>query len=158
MQFSAVQAQNQQASTNSQEVNLTFEINDVKDFLNEGWIRGSEMVHCRGLRFGVDLKVSYFNSVKHLSAFLHMPWDQDDYRYRLKTSYDITLVNLLGKGDKTDHSDHTFGPGNTNIYGNKAFIPLTQLIDPSNGWVVNDSLQVKLHLKCGQLYRALRQY
>lgn len=139
---------------NRAEANFTFELNDVMSFLNSRNYRGSEFFFCRSMRFFIDLKYWVWEGVPHLAVFLVRFNPSDSYYYKMRTEFELRLVNWLGKEDHVLETKNEYIKNTPEGHGSKAFIPINDLLWPSNGWVKDDKLKLKVHLKCGPFYRS----
>lgn len=139
---------------NRSEANYTFEINDVRDFIDSGRFRGSEFFFCRSMRFFVDLRYNtFYDGTPYLSAWLLRHNPSDNYYYSMKTSFEFRLVNWLGKSDKVERFNYVFKRDDDEACGNQKFINGHVLTYATNGWVKNNTLQFKVNLKCDRFYR-----
>ena len=147
------QEQIQNVDINRPEANFTFEINDVQPLLDSRKSRGSEFFFCRSIRFYVIAQNVYFEGGEYFGVYLSVHNPSDTYYYSMATSYEFRLVNWNGKEDKIEKFNFNFGDGRSSNHGNTKFLPISMLTSPSGGWVKNDKLQLKVNLKCGNLFR-----
>ena len=135
------------------EANFIYEINDVQAFLNSKKSRGSEFFFCRSMRFYIELKYAYFEGDEYFGVCLKCHNPSDTFDYSMATSYEFRLVNWLGKEDKIEKFNFNFVRNLDDTHGNTKFLPITVLTNPSNGWVRDDKLRLKVNLKCERFFR-----
>ena len=140
--------------TSKPEANFTFEVNDVKNLLNSINFRGSEFFYCRSMRFFLDMKKEDKIGPSYLSAYLNREKPSDDYYYSMKTNFDLRLVNWLGKEDLVKTFNYCFARETKQGFGTEELIKIDELINPLNGWVQNDTLRLRVNLKCEPFYRS----
>lgn len=135
------------------ETSFTFVINDALEFLDSRDHRGSEFFYCRSMRFFLDLKHNVVNQDSYLAVQLTRFNPSDEYSYSMRTSFELRLLNFLGKPDKVVEREYAFEKNESEAFGRPDFIRVNELINSQNGWTQADTLKMQVHLKCHEFRR-----
>ena len=138
------------------EVNFTFELTDIKEFLdrpNENW--GSPFFYCRSMPFYVNLKYAQDHRNSALTAGLVLYDPLDIYTYNMSVSYELRLINWLEKSylvhDYVRKYEEFFTSKDKEI--GHYFYPISDLYYSPYGWVRDNKIRLNITLNCGNFYK-----
>ena len=142
--------------TSRGEASFKFELTGLSKFFElEGNERYSTLFWCANLQWSLYAKVStHFDLSKYLALFLYRHTDEP-IRWPFKLDYKFILFNHLAEQrNRFSEYSGTFEKfTKKRIYGLLRLISYTEIIDPSNGFILDDKVVLGVEMKAEPVAR-----